>query len=81
MGCPEEILTDNGKVFTSRFGPGNGPVLFDRILAQNGIKHRLTAPYSPTTTGKVERWHKTLREDFLTGKTFAVDRGGAGGGG
>ncbi len=69
-GVPEEILTDNGKVFTSRFGPGNGPVLFDRILAQNGIKHRLTAPYSPTTTGKVERWHKTLREDFLTGKTF-----------
>ena len=69
-GVPEEILTDNGKVFTSRFGPGNGEVLFDRILAQNGIKHRLTAPYSPTTTGKIERWHKTLREDFLTGKTF-----------
>jgi transposase InsO family protein len=70
-GVPEEILTDNGKVFTSRFGPGNSPVLFDRILSQNGIKHRLTAPYSPTTTGKVERWHKTLRQEFLTGKTFA----------
>ena len=70
-GVPEEVLTDNGKVFTSRFGPGNGDVLFDRILAQNGIKHRLTAPYSPTTTGKVERWHKTLRTEFLTGKVFA----------
>ncbi len=70
-GVPEEVLTDNGKVFTSRFGPGNGDVLFDRILAQNGVKHRLTAPYSPTTTGKVERWHKTLRQEFLTGKTFA----------
>ncbi len=69
-GVPEEVLTDNGKVFTSRFGPGNGDVLFDRVLAQNGIKHRLTAPYSPTTTGKVERWHKTLRQEFLTGKTF-----------
>ena len=69
-GVPEEILTDNGKVFTSRFGPGDTPVLFDRILAQNGIKHRLTAPYSPTTTGKVERWHKTLRQEFLTGKVF-----------
>ncbi len=34
-GVPEEILTDNGKVFTSRFGPGDGPVLFDRILTQN----------------------------------------------
>lgn len=40
-------------------------------IGQNGIKHRLTAPYSPTTTGKVERWHKTLREDFLTSKVFA----------
>ena len=46
-------------------------MLFDRILAENGIKHRLTAPYSPTTTGKVERWHKTLRQEFLTGKVFA----------
>jgi transposase InsO family protein len=30
-GAPEAILTDNGKVFTARFGPGPGPVLFDRI--------------------------------------------------
>lgn len=47
-GEPEEILTDNGTFFTSRFGPGSGPVLFDRILTQNGIKHRLTERYSPT---------------------------------
>ena len=60
-GVPEQILTDNGKVFTARFGPGPGPVLFDRICADNGIRHLLTAPYSPTTTGKVERFHKTLR--------------------
>jgi Integrase core domain len=46
-------------------------VLFDRICRENGIKHLLTAPRSPTTTGKVERWHKTLREEFLTGKVFA----------
>jgi len=25
----------------------------------------LTAPRSPTTTGKVERWHKTMRTEFL----------------
>jgi hypothetical protein len=68
---PAEILTDNGKVFTARFGPGPGPVLFDRICVENGITHRLTAPRSPTTTGKVERWHKTLRSEFLTGKAFA----------
>ena len=70
-GVPEQILTDNGKVFTGRFGPGHGEVLFDRICRENGIKHLLTAPRSPTTTGKVERWHKTLRREFLNGKVFA----------
>lgn len=69
-GVPNEILTDNGKVFTNRFGPGTGEVLFDRICRENGIKHRLTAPRSPTTTGKVERWHKTLRREFLNGRVF-----------
>jgi transposase InsO family protein len=69
-GVPEAILTDNGKVFTARFGPGPGAVRFDRICRDNGIDHLLTAPRSPTTTGKIERWHKTLRAEFLTGKTF-----------
>jgi transposase InsO family protein len=64
-GVPEQILTDNGKVFTARFGLGPGPVLFDRICQENGIRHLLTAPYSPTTTGKIERFHKTLRAEFL----------------
>lgn len=62
---PEQILTDNGKVFTGRFGLGPGPVQFDRICAENGIRHLLTAPYSPTTTGKVERLHKTMRAGFF----------------
>ena len=69
-GVPEAILTDNGKVFTARFGPGPGPVRFDRICTNNGITHILTAPRSPTTTGKVERWHKTLRREFLNDKVF-----------
>jgi transposase InsO family protein len=62
-GVPGQILTDNGKVFTGRFGRGPGPVMFDRICADNGIRHLLTAPYSPTTTGKVERLHKTMRAE------------------
>jgi hypothetical protein len=66
MGSPEQILTDNGKVFTARFGRGPGPVMFDRICTGNGIRHLLTAPYSPTTTGKVERLHKTMRREFFT---------------
>jgi hypothetical protein len=32
---------------------------------QTHIKHRLTAPYSATTTGKVERFHRTYRNEFL----------------
>ena len=69
-GVPQELLTDNGKVFTGRFGRGKVEVLFDRICRENGIDHLLTAPRSPTTTGKIERWHRTLREEFLAGKVF-----------
>ena len=69
-GVPDQVLTDNGKVFTGRFGPGTGEVLFDRICRENGIRHLLTAPRSPTTTGKVERFHKTIKKDFLAGITF-----------
>jgi len=65
-GIPEQVLTDNGKVFTARFGRGPGPVMFDKVCHDNGIKHLLTAPYSPTTTGKIERLHKTIRAEFLT---------------
>jgi len=73
-GVPEQILTDNGKVLTARFGPGPGPVLFDRICHENGIRHLLTAPYSPTETGKVERLHKTMRKEHfsLHEKEFAT---------
>jgi transposase InsO family protein len=63
-GVPDQILTDNGKVFTARFGTGPGPVHFDRVCTQNGVEHILTAPYSPTTTGKVERFHKTMRKEW-----------------
>jgi transposase InsO family protein len=70
-GMPDAVLTDNGKVFTARFGPGPGPVRFDKICINQSIDHILTAPRSPTTTGKVERWHKTLRREFLNGKVFA----------
>jgi hypothetical protein len=69
-GVPQELLTDNGKVFTGRFAPHPGEVLFDRSCRENGSTHRLTAPGSPTTTGKVERFHKTLRTELLDGLRF-----------
>jgi transposase InsO family protein len=64
FGVPEEVLTDNGKQFTDRFGRG-GEVLFDKICRRNAIAHRLTQPRSPTTTGKIERFHQTLRRELL----------------
>jgi transposase InsO family protein len=70
-GVPQEILTDNGRVFTGRFGFNkNVEVLFDKICRENGIDHLLTAPRSPTTTGKIERFHRSLRTEFLTGRIF-----------
>src|SRR4051795_3334834 len=38
---------------------------FDKICRRNGIAHRLTQPRSPTTTGKIERFHQTLRRELL----------------
>jgi len=69
-GIPESILTDNGRVFTAKALNGSTRVLFDRICHNNGVKHILTAPYSPTTTGKIERLHRTMRKEFFDLGTF-----------
>jgi len=69
-GVPDQILTDNGKVFTGKLAHKPAVVLFDRICVNNGIRHLLTAPYSPTTTGKIERLHKTLRKEFFSQHSF-----------
>jgi transposase len=45
-GVPDQVLTDNGKVFTGRFRPGRGEVLFDRICRENGIRHLLRSPFA-----------------------------------
>jgi transposase InsO family protein len=65
-GVPSEVLSDNGKQFTGRFTrPRPAEVLFERVCREHGITAKLTGPYSPTTTGKVERWHRTLRRELL----------------
>src|SRR5438445_6963507 len=69
-GVPDQVLTDNGKVFTGRFAQPPVEVLFDRICRENGIDHILTQPRSPTTTGKIERFHRTLRIEFNTRQVF-----------
>jgi transposase InsO family protein len=77
-GVPEQILTDNGKVFTGRFGHPPVEVLFDRICRENGVEHLLTQPRSPTTTGKIERFHRALRTEFDTRRVFTSLRSAQG---
>jgi len=70
-GVPQQLLTDNGKVFTGRFNHPPTEVLFDRICRDNGIEHLLTAPRHPTTTGKIERFHRSMRAEFDTRRVFS----------
>jgi transposase InsO family protein len=63
-GVPQQVLTDNGKVFTGKYAQPPVDVLFDRLYRENGVDHLLTQPRSPTTTGKIERFHRTLRIEF-----------------
>lgn len=70
-GVPQQVLTDNGKVFTGKYHhPAPVEVLFDRVCRENGVDHILTKPAHPTTTGKIERFHRSLRSEFLTGRSF-----------
>ena len=65
-GVPSEVLTDNGKQFTGRYTrPAPVEVLFERTCREHGITARLTKRRSPTTTGKIERFHQTLRRELL----------------
>jgi transposase-like protein len=79
-GVPEEVLTDNGKQFTARFGRG-GEVLFDKICRRNGIAHRLTAELADH-----DRQDRALPSDAAQGAArrrapVHVHVGGAGGAG
>ena len=70
-GAPEQLLTDNARVFTGKFFAPPVEVLFDAICRENGIEHLLTLPRSPTTTGKIERFHRTLRAEFDTRRVLS----------
>jgi transposase InsO family protein len=59
-GLPRQLLSDNGLCFTGRLH-GN-EVLFERRLAKTGVVMINSAPYHPETLGKLERFHRTLKE-------------------
>ncbi|WP_182049956.1 IS481 family transposase [Changpingibacter yushuensis] len=65
-GPPASTLTDNGMVYTTRFARGNDgqprqPNGFEQLLADMGITQKNGAANHPTTQGKIERYHQTLK--------------------
>jgi len=59
----EEVLTDNGSCYNSK--------LFDQTLGS--IKHRRTRPYRPQTNGKVERFNRTMLEEWAYIRPYASE--------
>jgi transposase InsO family protein len=58
-GLPASTLTDNGRVYTARFGGGRNA--FEYLLAALGIVQKNGHPFHPQTQGKVERFHQTQK--------------------
>jgi transposase InsO family protein len=60
-GVPKEMLTDNGRQYTN----WRGTTRFEKELSKDRIKHIKSRPHHPMTLGKIERFWKTLLEEFL----------------
>jgi transposase InsO family protein len=71
-GIPVSTLTDNGMVFTTRFSGGKGGRNhLETELHRLGVIQINSTPGHPTTCGKVERFHQTLKK-WLTGQPRAA---------
>lgn len=55
-GPAQAVMTDNHKAYGSH--------LFQALLADHGIRHILTPPYTPRWNGKVERFFRTLDTEW-----------------
>ena len=59
-GLPRQLLSDNGSIFTGRFL--GVQVAFERRLVEVDVELINSAPAHPQTLGKLERFHRTLKE-------------------
>lgn len=66
---PESVLTDRGTQFYSGEGKGYGK--FEKYLETEDINHILARVRHPQTLGKVERYHRTLRQMCLNLKDYS----------
>ena len=58
-----KVLTDNGSCYRSN--------AFADALGD--IEHRRTRPYRPQTNGKVERFHRTLADEWAYARLYRSD--------
>jgi len=65
-GVPKEMLTDQGRQYTS----WRGSTRFERELVKDRVKHIKSQPHHPMTLGKVERFWKTIYEEYLVRAQF-----------
>lgn len=61
----ERVLTDNHFSYRGR--------LFNEALAEHRILHKYCRPYRPQTNGKVERFHRTLLEEWAYVRPYACE--------
>ena len=60
------MLTDNGSAYRSAD--------FAQACLAAGIRHRRTRPYRPQTNGKVERFNRTLLEEWAYVRVYRSDQ-------
>ncbi len=70
-GKPKAVMTDHGsQYYANHPNAEQENTLFRQVLDLLGIKHCLARINRPQTNGKVERFFRTYKEEFITG-TFA----------
>ena len=67
-GLPQAMLMDNGSPWGSDSAHPFTPLTV--WLMQLGISVHHSRPYHPQTLGKLERFHRSLKSELLTGRTF-----------
>lgn len=67
-GRPDEIVTDNGREFTSVWE--DRLTKFGQMLAELGIRHVTCTPYYPQGNGKAEAFIRTLNRELLRRQRF-----------
>lgn len=65
-GLPEQLLTDRGTQFycSEKTGKEQSISQFTQALTELGVKHIVASVRRPTTTGKIESFHKYYQEEI-----------------